>query len=340
MQHYRILKGKREKFVKLDFCRCFYLKREVAVTTQPKGDVKMRTAFMITAIISSVFTMLLVGCGGGGGGGGDGRITSSIEFIKWSAIEPPETVYFTDGISQEATYTATSITEGAVSTTSTTSIEYRADGTIERIAISTPFTSVIWDETSGDLIDESEGVMMAYNQAETTLFAGIDARDPAIPFEYQTFGVWLSSLGQDSGIAGVLSIGAPTMGNAIPNTTNVTFTGATTGFYADATDRTYATFSPLTMKVDFLNRTLDLTTTGTEKIDLDTEVSSAAANLDMTGTLTYAAGTNSFAGNVVATGLSGSSTGQFYGPNAEELGGVFSLSGGEEHYMGGYGAQR
>jgi hypothetical protein len=45
----------------------------------------------------------------------------------------------------------------------------------------------------------------------------------------------------------------------------------------------------------------------------------------MTGqTLTYAGTTNSFSGNLTtASGLTGNSTGQFYGPNAEELGGVF-----------------
>ena len=57
--------------------------------------------------------------------------------------------------------------------------------------------------------------------------------------------------------------------------------------------------------------------------------------------MTYAAGTNTFTGNVTATGLSGTSTGRFYGPSAQELGGVFSLSGaGMEHYAGGYGAKR
>ena len=61
----------------------------------------------------------------------------------------------------------------------------------------------------------------------------------------------------------------------------------------------------------------------------------------MAGTLNYAAGSNAFSGNVSATGLTGSSSGQFYGPNAEELGGVFSLEGaGVETYIGGYGAKQ
>jgi hypothetical protein len=41
-------------------------------------------------------------------------------------------------------------------------------------------------------------------------------------------------------------------------------------------------------------------------------------------------------------GLSGNSTGQFYGPNAEELGGVFFLKAGSgvESYRGAYGAKQ
>jgi hypothetical protein len=42
-----------------------------------------------------------------------------------------------------------------------------------------------------------------------------------------------------------------------------------------------------------------------------------------------------------AGGLTGNSTGQFYGPNAEELGGVFLLQGsGVETYAGAYGAKQ
>ena len=69
-------------------------------------------------------------------------------------------------------------------------------------------------------------------------------------------------------------------------------------------------------------------------------------NLQVTGTLTYAENINSFTGPVSAFGaignMTGTSTGQFYGPVAEELGGVFSLTGDEslEHYSGAYGAAR
>jgi len=60
--------------------------------------------------------------------------------------------------------------------------------------------------------------------------------------------------------------------------------------------------------------------------------------------LSYTAGTNSFAGDVTNGGsLSGTSTGRFYGPSAEELGGVFILQAGSgipETYGGAYGAKK
>ena len=47
----------------------------------------------------------------------------------------------------------------------------------------------------------------------------------------------------------------------------------------------------------------------------------------MNGTLNHAAGSNQFTGTVTATGLSGSATGNFYGPAAQEIGGIYNLTG-------------
>ena len=91
---------------------------------------------------------------------------------------------------------------------------------------------------------------------------------------------------------------------------------------------------------------IGLETYGTEKLDTSgtTGVKVADSTLDMTGSLSYAANSNSFKGIVATTGgLTGTSTGQFYGPNAEELGGVFSLKGtgtSKENYAGAYGAKQ
>ena len=73
-----------------------------------------------------------------------------------------------------------------------------------------------------------------------------------------------------------------------------------------------------------------------------TSAYSPAPGLDLTGTLRYAAGTNTFGGDITsANGMSGRADGRFYGPGAEEVGGVFETRGaGTEVYGGAFGGRR
>ena len=103
----------------------------------------------------------------------------------------------------------------------------------------------------------------------------------------------------------------------------------------------------MSVNADFANRTLALSSSGTVTIDnyVTNATTSPAPNLNLTGTLIYAAGTNSFAGTLTPSGgtlLPGTSTGRFYGPGAQELGGVFILKAGSgaETYGGAYGAKQ
>jgi len=69
---------------------------------------------------------------------------------------------------------------------------------------------------------------------------------------------------------------------------------------------------------------------------------SANTALDLTGSLSYNAGSNQFTGNVNNTGstLTGTATGRFYGPAAQEIGGTFGLTGSAGYYGGGFGAKK
>lgn len=281
-------------------------------------------------MISSLLTLILVGCGGGGGGSSDSAAPPAVT---------PQT------IAQDATYTfngiaVTSVTDEGVSTAASVDISYGGtNGTIDKIVITTPTTTVTWDEASGDDIDESDVVVTMTNAADTDIGIIVNADDPNLNWQYQTFGVWETGRGEASGTFGSVSDGIPTTASAIPTTGNATFTGLTGGVYVDSTgSNDYITASELTANVDFLNRQVALTTANTQKVHTITADASPAPNLNMAGILNYGAGSNTFSGNVTATGLTGESTGQFYGPNAEELGGVFSLEGtGVETYIGGYG---
>jgi hypothetical protein len=214
-----------------------------------------------------------------------------------------------------------------------------SSGTITKVVITSPTGSVTFDTAAGATISHVNSTIVAENINAGTIAI---AADP-VGWNYQSFGVWETGRVAGSGHVGVMSIGAPTAGTAIPTIGTATYTGKSVGFYIDANGVGSTTFSDLSVNADFAARTLGLSTTGTFKTS-DYSTTSLAPNLDLTGTLSYAAGTNSFAGNVTNGGtLSGTSSGRFYGPGAQELGGVFILQAGSgipETYGGAYGAKK
>ena len=113
--------------------------------------------------------------------------------------------------------------------------------------------------------------------------------------------------------------------------------------YVSPTGQGSIAAADLTVNANFSARSLAFSTSGTT-IARDPKAPTAAPHLNLSGTLTYSAGANSFAGAVTNAGatMSGSSKGQFYGPTAQELGGAFSLksSTSVETFTGAYGAKR
>jgi hypothetical protein len=63
--------------------------------------------------------------------------------------------------------------------------------------------------------------------------------------------------------------------------------------------------------------------------------------LNLTGVWNYNLGTSQFSGDVASVnGMLGSASGRFYGPNAEEIGGIYSLTGSGATLFGGFGGKR
>ncbi len=284
-------------------------------------------------MFSSLFALILVSCGGGGGG------SSS------DGASPYNVTY--QGISQDGTYTYdglafTSLDVDDEVNSASVAISYRSDDTIEKIAITTPTSSVTWDEDNGAEIDDGDVVVTMTNDSGSAIGIIANSDHEDIDWQYQTFGVWETGRANASGTFGAASVGVPTTGSAIPTTGTATFTGLSGGVYIDSTgENDYITASSVSADVDFLNRQVVLTTSDTTKVNTISAVESPATDLNMTGILSYTPGDNSFKGNVSATAMTGSSSGQFYGDNAEELGGVFRLEGvGMETYIGGYGAKQ
>jgi hypothetical protein len=130
------------------------------------------------------------------------------------------------------------------------------------------------------------------------------------------------------------------------------FTGKLAGFYVDPdTGFRFLAFGNMKIDANFVSRTLVLGSSETAIRPDFATIPEPRPDLDLRGpTLSYAAGTNSFSGDVSTVGsslgnLSGNTTGQFYGPSAQELGGVFFLQSSDtttafpETYSGAYGAK-
>ena len=317
----------------------------------------MKDLFTLIFVFPVMFVAgLLTGCTGGGSGIRPGEIgdlddltdLSSHPFTKWSDVTAPDALEF-EGLSSDGTYTApapnfavTSIIDNGFSAGSTATIVYSSGGAVTSIAIQTPVTTVFWNDWDGDVIYDIGSIVGARDVANSKAALVSDALDPSVGWEYQTYGVWATGLGQGVGTYGAITLGVPTAGSSIPLIGDATFTGSTVGGYVDPAGTYFLTSGSVSVEADFTNRSLDFSSAGTQTISPSNLATSPAPDLNMTGTLTYAPGTNAFSGGVSTVGgLTGTSTGQFYGPNAEELGGVFFLTGdGVEMYDGSYGAKR
>lgn len=313
---------------------------ELFMTSFKLGRTIMKKIFGLVSMSIMSTSLLLTGCGGGE------VVVSSIPFTSFSEITPPEAVT-ASGLSSEAEYTApapafavTTVADLGVSQTSSATLTYGSSGTLDKVAINTPNSTITWSTATGDSIDTSSGVVIAV-QNPTGANVGIFMDAIGVGWNYQTFGSWATGLGTGSGNVGAISIGAPTTASTIPVTGIAVFTGLAAGAYFDSVGDGYFATGELTVGADFSNRSLSFTTSNTEKVNLNTALSSTASNLNMIGTLTYSPGVNSFSGTVNATGLTGTAEGLFYGPVAQELGGVFNLTGsGVETYSGAFGAKQ
>jgi hypothetical protein len=161
-------------------------------------------------------------------------------------------------------------------------------------------------------------------------------------WSYQSFGLW-DSYGVDGGSAGSRTFGAVTRASAVPTSGAASFTGKLAGLYVSPAGQGSMAAANVTLNADFSNRSLTFSSTGTQ-LTRNLSTATAAPNLDLRGTLAYSPATNRFTGTLTNAGgtMSGASTGRFYGPAAQELGGVFTVKApaGVETFTGAYGAKR
>ncbi len=282
----------------------------------------------------------LAGCSGGGGGSG-GSSSGAVgptPFKQWSQVTPKSTVQATGGYTYVSGYGAYQSPGGALVTATLDANRY-----ISILTLQTPLSSVSFNTAVGDTISSSvySTAFVAYNKAQTA--AAIFANPYAAGWEYQTFGVWGNngsfSVAATSNAA---SVGAATPASGMPTAGTAMFNGVAGGIFATPSGASYLTTAAMAASVDFGSRVVGFATAGTVATSTYTTASTSAPALNLTGRFAINPGTSQFSGSVVsAGGMTGGASGQFYGPNANEIGGSFGVANASIGAMiGGFGGKR
>jgi hypothetical protein len=250
--------------------------------------------------------------------------TRAVPFTSWSELGALEKAEF-QGIGAVVTYTQT------------------ASGDISGTSVTTPPEAQVLVRGSNNSAQAKfDGLDVAWKKAGDALQLELSANPSAQGWNYQSFGVWNNQAAHTGEIA-LSSFGAPTPASAVPLAGSATFVGKLGGFYVSPAGEGSLAAANLTLNADFSARSLNFLSSGSS-VTRDLSAASPARHLDLNGTLVYAPGTNTFSGTLKNAGgtMSGSSKGQFYGPAAQELGGVFTVKSANtvETFSGAYGAKR
>ena len=292
--------------------------------------------------------LLVAGCGGGGGSSS----VPEVPFTSFLAVRPSTTVAMSGGISTTATGTYT--TAGTTTTVSPLALPivdtsaanaqkltYDSNRALSGMTFSTPNGSASFSRSSGPFVC-SVGVCQGISGTATGVV--IDGVSSPLGWSYQTFGVWERPLSATTLQAGAISAGAVTPASAVPSSGSATFTGLTSAFYVDAGGTPYFAAAQMSATATWTGTpSIAFSTSGTQTVNLNSGLTNTNASfLNLTGTFSYDSNVNRFSGPVNAPGatMSGTGTGRFYGPAAQEIGGAFNLTGLGGSMIGGFGGRQ
>ncbi len=260
-------------------------------------------------------------------------------FTAWSATTANVPVAMTDGSSSSIDLLGNisqSDSSGSATFTRDVNNSYTVISPTASVGNSAIFSAALGDTLQSSF---SYADTTTLNKAQTTI--GLFANPSTFPFDYQTYGIW-GSYGIATGDSFALSDGSASPTSAIPATGGLTFTGGSTGYFVDTNKFAYLTNATMVGTLSFNNRTIIFTTTNTVIQGAPNGNVNTNANLNMTGVITYIAGTNNFIGTVTTTsGMTGKINGKFYGPGVNEIGGTYAVYGaGIGTMVGSFGGKR
>ena len=289
-------------------------------------------------IILFLMPTLLIACAGGGSSSSSSTSAATTPFTSWSNTVFGTPVSFSGGPSSTLAVDGTSV-QGAADGAATLTLN--SSNNFSAISASNSAGSVSFSTANGDTLQSgfNGATTVALNKSQTSV--GSFTNPAYFGFEYQTFGAW-GAYGNATSPAYAVSVGSPSPASAIPAVGSLTFTGGSTGYYVDPSKFAYVTNATMVAVVTFDNRTVAFNTTNTTVAGGPGASLLSASALNMSGTLSYAAGTNAMTGTATTTnGMSGNMNGKFYGPALNEIGGTYAVTGsGVGSMVGGFGGKR
>jgi len=298
--------------------------------------------------LSALFCVALVaGCGGGGGGllstGSNSTVAppssgtsnaSAVPFTTVSAIPDTGAVRVQGQAVTAPVTTGTfgDLTLGTPDGMTTSQAEItQQNGDVTGMRFVAGSNGVAFDSTQGDLITTANGEIYATSTDSRREAVLADAA--GVGFEHQSFGIWANRNTAGNGNAGAGSYGAQTPTSGLPSAGTVAnYAGAAIGI---ATERTnsFTTLSSVAVATNFT--TAVITSSNTR----NRETGIPERDLDFAGSGPVSG--SGFTASIVTNGAAnGTANGQFYGPNAQEVGGTFSATGSNVNYIGSFGARR
>jgi len=284
------------------------------------------------------------------GNGGNSSNMTPVQFTSFSAVQNNQATT-ANGVSQSANVVgSTQTTLSAVDRASSTAqFTYTGIGTIAPVmtafGFTAPGTSVSWSGSTVDCVTLAP-ICSASNSNSTGRV--VNALDPSLGWNYQSFGVWLVTTSLSSTTLGAMSFGSPTLASNVPTSGSGAYNGRSGGAYVDPAGNLFTFSGTMNSTVNFGTQAITFNSTANQITSVSGLVVPPPTNiLTINTSLTYAPGSNQFSGPVTAagqgTGLTGTLNGTFYGPTAQEMGGTFSLNAvapSREAVVGGFGGKR
>lgn len=286
----------------------------------------MRGALLLTAAGAA-----LAACSGGGGGGSTPLIT------RLSDITGPTTFQARSAsasVTNLAAVEGTGIDAPGASSATVTYIP-AVDGYRIQVNQATSSGTVAFDRTfTGSHLASVTNGVATYVDGDYALTIPVPDQ---LGLDYTTFGLWVSAGTNEMGAVagGIVTASMPTIGSA-------SYDGVMAGYGVES-GTVHALAAEMSMSANFGTQSVAGTIQNGQRLDTATSTTSPFPNMAFAGTISPAS--SGFTGTITAPNANftgGDITGNFYGPGANEISGVWRLNGttAAHGYLGGFVAKQ